>query len=251
MESRGNIVITGAAGAIGGAAARLLSADGYRLILVDRNEAGVRQLAAECPGSVPVAADATSADSIAEAFRRASSGRLDAVVLAAGTEGPVGPIEDCLDAAFDEVMSLNVKSVWLGLKCSLKIMKPQRFGSIVALSSISGVMASPMLAPYAASKHAVVGLVRAAAREAAAYDVRVNALCPAPVDSDMMRRIDGNLSARFPDRLGGGADASKLVPMKRYATLEEVARAAAFLCSEASSYCTGSTFMVDGGISCR
>lgn len=251
MDKRGNIVITGAVGAIGRATTQLLFAEGYRLFLVDRNERGLRSLADECPGSVPLAVDVTNPESVAHAFHQASAPRLDAAVLAVGIEGPVGPIEDCADEAFDAVMAGNVKSVWLGLKCSLKIMKPQKHGSIVALSSIAGVMASPMLGAYAASKHAVVGLVRSAAREAAAYNVRVNALCPAPVESDMMRRIDGDLSARFPDRLGGAADASKLVPMQRYATPQEVARAAAFLCSDASSYCTGSTFMVDGGISCR
>ncbi len=251
MEKRGNIVITGAVGAIGRATTQLLFAEGYRLFLIDRDERGVRSLADECPGSLPLAVDVTDPESIARAFHQASVPQLDAVVLAAGIEGPVGPMEDCDDEAFDEVMAVNVKSVWLGLKCSLKIMKPQGSGSIVALSSISGVMASPMLGAYAASKHAVVGLVRTAAREAAACSVRVNALCPAPVESDMMRRIDGELSGRFPGRLGGGADASKLVPMKRYATPQEVARAAVFLCSDASSYCTGSTFMVDGGISCR
>jgi len=251
MENRGNIVITGAAGAIGRAAARVLSADGYRLLLVDRNEEDLTRMAADYPTSVQFVADATNAAHVAEVFRQASAGSLDGVILAAGIEGPVGNFEDCDDEAFATVMLVNVKSVWLGIKYGLQVMKPQRSGSIVALSSISGVMAAPMLAPYAASKHAVVGLVRTAAREAAAFNVRVNALCPAPVDSDMMRRIDTDLSEKFPQRLGGGADAAKLVPMQRYATPDEVARAAAFLCSDASSYCTGSTFMVDGGISCR
>jgi NAD(P)-dependent dehydrogenase (short-subunit alcohol dehydrogenase family) len=251
MAKRGNIIITGAAGAIGQATARLLFAEGYRLVLVDRCGESVKRLAADLPMSTPIAADAASAESIADVFRGASAEPLDAVVLAAGIEGPIGPLEDCMDEAFDEVMTINVKSVWLGLKHSLKAMKLQRSGSVVALSSIAGVMASPMLAPYAASKHAVLGLVRTAAREAAAYNVRVNAVCPAAVESDMMRRIDGSLSANFPDRLRGGADASKLVPMQRYALPDEIARAIAFLCSDASSYCTGSSFMVDGGFSCR
>jgi NAD(P)-dependent dehydrogenase (short-subunit alcohol dehydrogenase family) len=251
MDKRGNLVITGAAGTIGRASARLLAEQGYQLFLVDRDAEAVDRLASGLPNSVPIAADATDAVCVAEVFRRASAGRLDAAVLAAGVEGPVGAIEDCSDDAFDEVMALNVKSVWLGLKHALRVMKPQHGGSIVALSSISGVMASPMLAPYAASKHAVIGLVRSAAREAAAHDVRVNAVCPAPVDSPMMQRIDVGLAKKFPERFGGQPDASRSVPMQRYATAEEIARAIAFLCSGASSYCTGSTFMVDGGISCR
>jgi NAD(P)-dependent dehydrogenase (short-subunit alcohol dehydrogenase family) len=251
MSNSGNVIITGAAGTIGQATARLLCERGHRLFLVDRDGEGLKPLAAALANSEAIDADVTDAESIAELFRRVSTGTLSAIVLAAGTEGPVGPLEDCSDDAFDEVMKLNVKSVWLGLKHGLKVMKRQRSGSIVALSSISGVMASPMLAPYAASKHAVVGLVRSAAREGAAFNVRVNAVCPAPVDSNMMRRIDGTLSARFPERLAGGSDASKFVPMQRYATPEEIAQAIAFLCSDAASYCTGSSFMVDGGISCR
>jgi NAD(P)-dependent dehydrogenase (short-subunit alcohol dehydrogenase family) len=250
-DKRGNLIITGAAGDIGRETARLLSEQGFRLFLVDRDEVGVNLMAADLPNSVPIAADAAHAESMAEVVQRASIGRLDAMVLAAGTEGPLGPLEDCSDDAFDEVMALNVRSVWLGLKHCLPTMKRQRGGSIVVLSSISGVMASPLLAPYAASKHAVVGLVRTAAREAAAYNVRVNAVCPAPVASEMMRRIDAGLAKNFPERLGGASDASKSVPMQRYAAPAEIAQSIAFLCSDASSYCSGSAFMVDGGISCR
>jgi NAD(P)-dependent dehydrogenase (short-subunit alcohol dehydrogenase family) len=251
MEHRGNIIITGAAGAIGRAVTSLLAAEGHRLFLVDRDEPGLQSMAARHPSAVPMLADVADAAQMAAVVGRASPGGLSAVILAAGTEGPVGALEDCDEEEFDAVMHLNVKSVWLGLKLCLPVMKHQGCGSIVALSSISGVMAAPMLSAYAASKHAVVGLVRSAAREAASFNVRVNALCPAPVDSDMMRRIDGALSEKFPARLAGGSDAAKLVPLQRYATVDEVAQAAVFLCSDASSYCTGSTFMVDGGISCR
>jgi NAD(P)-dependent dehydrogenase (short-subunit alcohol dehydrogenase family) len=247
MEYRGNIVMTGAAGAIGRAMAKLLYAEGYRLLLVDRDAGALEVLAAECPGSTSHVAQASDATQMAAVF--AAAGSLDAVILAAGIEGPVGVLEDCAEDAFDEVLRVNVKGVWLGMKFALPLMKAQRRGSIVALSSISGVMAAPLLAPYAASKHAVVGLVRSAAREAAAHNVRVNALCPAPVDSQMMTRIDAGLAAAAPGR--AETDAAKRVPMQRYARTEEVARAAVFLCSDASSYCNGSTFMVDGAITCR
>ncbi len=110
------------------------------------------------------------------------------------------------------------------------------------LSSISGTMAAPMMSAYAASKHAVMGLVRTAAREAAGSGVRVNAVCPGPAVSSMMARIDANL---------GRPDAARSVPMQRYAEPEEIAEMIAFLCSDASRYSTGSSFMVDGGYSCR
>jgi len=251
MGEAPSAIITGAAGTIGGASARLLAERGYRLALVDRDEAALAALAATIESATPVVADLTRAADVVDLFRRPFAGGLGAVVLATGVEGPVGLLEDCPEDQFDAVMTLNVKSVWLALKESLRLMKPQGRGSIVVLSSISGVAAAPMLSSYAASKHALMGLVRTAAREAAGYGVRVNAVCPAPVESDMMKRIDGALLERFPERLQGRPDASRSVPMQRYATPAEVAAAIAYLCSDDSSYCSGSAFMVDGGVTCR
>ncbi len=251
MPEARNLLITGAAGDIGQAAARLLERAGYHLFLIDKDRDKLRDFAATLETAVAIVADATDAAALTDAFALAADGGLHGVVLAAGIEGPVNRFEDCADAAFDAVMTVNVKSVWLGLKRSLQVMKPQGYGSVVVLSSIAGVIGTPMLAPYAASKHAVMGLVRTAAREAAGHGVRINAVCPAPVDSAMMRRIDGDLERHFPDRLGGRSDAAKSVPMQRYATAEEVAQTIGFLCSDASSFCTGSAYMVDGGITCR
>lgn len=251
MSEAPTAIITGAAGTIGRASAHLLAHRGYRLVLVDRDETALFALSAAIEGATTVVADVTRAADAADLFRRPFAEGLAAVILATGIEGPVGLLEDCSEDQFDAVMTLNVKSIWLGLKESLRLMKPQGRGSIVVLSSISGVMGMPMLSPYAASKHAVMGLVRTAAREAAGCGVRVNAVCPAPVQSDMMKRIDAALRERFPERLQGRPDASQSVPMQRYATPGEVAEAIAYLCSDAASYCTGSAFMVDGGISCR
>jgi NAD(P)-dependent dehydrogenase (short-subunit alcohol dehydrogenase family) len=251
MNNLGNLIITGAAGTIGRAVAKLLAPQYNELFLLDRNASILKEISDELPNSVPISMDVLDNVALETAFLRASRGRLAAVVLAVGVEGPIGHLEDCLETDFDNVMNLNVKSVWLGLKQSLGIMKPQGGGSVVVLSSISGVMGAPMLAPYSASKHAVMGLVRTAAREAAAFGVRVNAVCPAPVSSDMMRRIDQALQERFPERLGGRRDAVSSVPMQRYAEPEEIARSIAFLCSPESSFCSGSAFMVDGGMSCR
>jgi NAD(P)-dependent dehydrogenase (short-subunit alcohol dehydrogenase family) len=251
MADLGAALITGAAGTIGSTVARLMAARGHPVVLVDRDETALWSLAASIKGATAIVADLARADEVATLFRQPFAGGLAAVILATGTEGPVGLLEDCPEDQFDAVMSLNVKSVWLGLRESLRIMKQQGNGSVVVLSSISSVMAMPMLSPYAASKHAVMGLVRTAAREAAAAGVRVNAVCPAPVESGMMKRIDGALQAHFPERLRGAADASKSVPLQRYARPSEVADAIAYLCSDAASYCTGMAFMVDGGISCR
>jgi NAD(P)-dependent dehydrogenase (short-subunit alcohol dehydrogenase family) len=116
---------------------------------------------------------------------------------------------------------------------------------------VAGVGPSPLLAAYGASKHAVVGLMRSAAREAVACGVRVNAVCPGPVESDMMQRIDASFTQRYPERRGGQPNAAASLQMGRYATPHEVAQTIAFLCSDASIYCRGGTFMVDGGYSAR
>ncbi len=251
MGEAGTALITGAAGTIGQAAAHRLAERGYRLVLADRDESALLEFAGGVEGAQAVVADLAVAAAPAELFRRPFAGGLAAVVIASGAEGPVGLLEDCSEDQFDAAMTLNVKTVWLTLRESLRLMKRQGRGSIVVLSSISGVMAAPLLSPYAASKHAVMGLVRTAAREAAGSGVRVNAVCPAPVQSEMMRRVDAALHERFPERLQGRHDASRSVPMQRYATPAEVAEAIAFLCGDAASYCTGTALMVDGGFSCR
>lgn len=241
MSERSSVLITGAAGVIGRAAAKLLSSQGYPLILVDRDAAAVEALAGALTGASWASGDATDAADMAEIFRKAAPG-LGYVVLAVGAEGPIGPLEDCDDDAFRRAMITNVDSVWLGLKHGLKALKPKGKGSIVVLSSISGTMGMPTMSAYAASKHAVLGLVRSAAREAAASGVRINAVCPGPAVSEMMRRIDSDL---------GRVDATGSIPMRRYAEPEEIAEMISFLCSDASSYSTGSSFMLDGGYGCR
>jgi len=251
MTAPGTALIVGAAGAIGAACAVVLARQGYRLALADLDADRLQSSHTPFPDADRFAVDATDPVAMSDLFARLAPHQLSAVVLCAGIEGPVGKFEDCAEADFDRVMHVNVKSVWLGIKESLTIMKPQGYGSIVALASISGVIATPMMAAYTCSKHAVLGLVKTAAREAAPHGVRVNAVCPAPVDSAMMSRIDAALGQNFPQRLGGRQDATKSVPMQRYARLDEVAQMVAFLCSDASSFSTGCAHMVDGGITCR
>jgi meso-butanediol dehydrogenase/(S,S)-butanediol dehydrogenase/diacetyl reductase len=251
MASPRRVMIIGAAGTIGQATTRLLHSQGQDLVLIDQDHAALMALSQALSGIEAWTVDALDSVALAKVFEASASRGLDAVVLAVGQEGPVGLLEDCDDASFDHIMTLNVKSVWLGLKHSLKLMKAQGHGSIVILSSVSGVLGAPMLSAYAASKHAVMGLVRTAAREAASANIRVNAVCPAPVVSAMMKRIDGALIEGFPERLAGHTDATRALPMKRYGEPQEVAQAIAFLCSEASSYISGTAFMVDGAMTCR
>jgi NAD(P)-dependent dehydrogenase (short-subunit alcohol dehydrogenase family) len=249
------ILITGATGVIGRTTAQLACEQHGSVFLVDLEGDGLSRLAATLPaGQVAwLAADVTDAAQVRQAFAAAEArfGAIDGAVLAAGIEGPVGLIEDCADDAFDAVIAVNVRGVWLSLKRCLALMKPRGTGSVVMLSSISGVGGAPRLAPYAMSKHAVLGLMRTAAREAAASGVRVNAVCPGPVESDMMSRINASLNSRSSDEPAGRCDPAASLPMGRYALPEEVAQMIVFLCSNASSYCSGGTYMVDGGYSAR
>jgi len=249
------ILITGAAGVIGRTTAQLACQQNGSVFLVDLEGDGLSRLAATLPAAQVawLAADVTDAAQVRQAFTMAEArfGAIDGAVLAAGIEGPVGPIEDCADDAFDAVIAVNVRGVWLSLKQCLALMKPRGTGSVVILSSISGVGGAARLAPYAMSKHAVLGLMRTAAREAAASGVRVNAVCPGPVESDMMSRINASLSPRSSGEPGSRPNPAASLPMGRYALPREVAQMIVFLCSNASSYCSGGTYMVDGGYSAR
>jgi len=245
------VLITGASGTVGTACAEVLLDKGVRLVLTDR-VAPPEHLAAN-PNVHFQPADVTdrAAVDVAYATARDRFGGIDAAVLAAGVEGPVALVEDISEADLDRVLAVNVKGSLFWMQACLRDMKPKGSGSIVALSSISGVVGSASLGAYTLSKHAVIGLVRAAALEAGSHGVRVNALCPGPIDSEMMRRLDRALSDRDPQRARGQADAAKALPLQRYVSALEVARMAAFLCSDDSGSCHGATYMVDGGFTAR
>ncbi|MFZ5721734.1 MAG: SDR family NAD(P)-dependent oxidoreductase [Pseudomonadota bacterium] len=243
------VLITGAAGDIGRACTSLFADQGARLALVDLAP----------PPDLPQAdvafwpADVTDRAALGAAVNAAVErfGRIDAAVLAAGVEGPVSPIEEIDEAELDRVLAVNVKGSLFALQACLPRMKAQGSGSVVALSSISGVVGAASLGAYAISKHAVLGLVRTAALETGRHGVRVNAVCPGPIQSAMMQRLDAALSARDPGRAQGQPDGARSIPLQRYVTVEEVARMAAFLCSDHASSCHGGAYMVDGGFTAR
>lgn len=245
------VLITGAAGAVGQACLEVFLEAGARVALTDRVALSPQALAHADVFFHP--ADVTDRAAVEAAFEAALGrfGRIDAAVLAAGVEGPAAPIEEISEDEIDHVLAVNVKGCLFAMQACLRHMKPNGAGSIVALSSISGVVGSASLGAYTVSKHAVVGLVRSAALEAGRFGVRVNAICPGPIESDMMRRLDRALAARDPQRAGGQADASKSLPLQRYVTAPEVARMAAFLCGDGSASCHGATYMVDGGFTAR
>lgn len=243
-------IVTGATGGIGEATAKRFLEEGASVMLVGRSaeklDATSKRLADVGPIAVSVA-DAADEAAMAAAVDAAikAFGGVDILVANAGTEGKVALIEDQTIENFDEVLRTNVVGVWLSMKHCVEPMKARGGGSIIAISSIAGVIGAPALAPYIASKHAVYGLVKTAALELGAFNVRVNAIGPGPIDNRMIRSIETQLSPNDADAMREGF--SQLIAMKRYGTNEEVANLALFLASDEASYSSGGIHMIDGG----
>jgi NAD(P)-dependent dehydrogenase (short-subunit alcohol dehydrogenase family) len=241
-------VITGGAGGIGMAAGKLFAAEGADVLLVDMNESALRD-AVESIGSNRVSyfvADVTKAGDndamIACAEER--YGGVDVVLANAGIEGDLAPIVDYDEARFDQVLNVNVKGVFLGLKSSIPALARRGGGSIVITSSVAGVGGGPGMSAYVTSKHAVIGLMRSAARECAAQNIRVNTVNPSPVETRMMRSIEGMMPLE-PEQAKGAMQAR--IPFQRYGEPEEIAKVMLFLASDDSSWVSGSVYMADGG----
>ena len=173
-------------------------------------------------------------------------GGIDVALLNAGVEGEVHPIQTCPVEVFDRVLSINLRAVWLGLKYVMPEMASRGGGSIVLTSSTAGVRGRAGLAPYVASKHGVIGLMRTAAQEGARDGIRVNTVNPSPVETRMMRSLEKGFAPGNPEEFRRKM-AGRLA-LGRYAEPEEIARLMLFLASDEASYVTGSVNMVDGGL---
>jgi NAD(P)-dependent dehydrogenase (short-subunit alcohol dehydrogenase family) len=168
-------------------------------------------------------------------------GPVDAVVRAAGLPGPAAELPDFDEAEFDRVMAVNARGMFLGLKYVLPEIRDG--GAIVNVASVSGIAGYPMVAAYVASKHAVIGLTRTAALEGAARRIRVNAVCPGPIEGRLMSGVRGgesNPPEEDPFLRG--------VPLARYGRPQEVAETVCFLLSRRASFISGATITIDGGL---
>jgi len=242
-------VITGGAGSIGIAAGKLFAREGAGILLVDRNEEMLEKAVQSFQeGQINyVVADVTNADHT-QRFKQAAIdlyGGIDIFVANAGIEGVVKPITDYPSEVFDNVIKVNVRGVWLGLKYIIPEIKRRGGGSIVITSSDGGIKGAAGVSAYVASKHAVIGIMRTAALECAPMGIRVNTVNPSPIESPMMRSLEKGFAPEAPLKAQKGIIAA--TPLKRYGTPEEVAQLMLFLASDESQYCTGCVYMIDGG----
>ncbi len=246
-------IITGGAGGIGRAAGSLFAAEGANVLLVDLTEQALKEAVggigsdavSYCVGDVTRPEDNDRFVEVA----RARYGGVDAFLANAGTEGIVKPITDYDIEVFDKVLAVNVRGVWLGLKSNIPALKERGGGSIIITSSTAGVTGAPGVSAYIASKHAVIGMMRSAALECAAFNIRVNTVNPSPVETRMMRSLEEGMAP-------GGAELAKemirsQIPLQRYGTPDEIARLMLFLASDESAFLTGSVYMADGGSTAR
>jgi len=252
MDFHGKVVlITGAGNGIGRAAAIGFASRGARVVVVDRDEAAgeatagiLRQQGNEAQF---VAADVTQTADVQDYVKRTldAYGAIDCFFNNAGIEGSVAPTHQYDEAMFDRVMGVNVKGVFLGLRHVLPVMINQGRGAVVNTASVAGLVASPGMPAYVASKHAVIGLTKTAAGEVARAGVRVNAVCPGPIDTRMIHSLESMLSPDDPASVGTRYQSN--IPIGRYGTAEEVANLVIFLCSDLASNITGAQYVVDGG----
>ena len=245
-------IITGGGSGIGRACAELFVREGARVLLSGRKEEALRGLVTELGerSASYVVANVTKPEDNQRLVDTASRvfGGFDIFLANAGVEGASRPIADYPLDVFDEVMAVNVRGVFLGLQVAIPALQKRGGGSIVITSSIGGIKARGAgNSAYIASKHAEIGLMRAAAAECAPLNIRVNSVLPGPTDTRMIRSIEENRSPGAPDKARAAIVSG--LPMKRYGTAEEVAQLILFLASDEASICTGGAYMADGGLS--
>lgn len=245
MSSKPVVLITGALSGIGRAAAFAFARDNARVVVSGRRAEEGRMLAAELVAlgaqAEFIQADVRFEDDVRRLVDGAVErfGRLDIAVNSAGSEGESAPVMEQTPERYAAVFDTNVLGTLLAMKHELRVMSAQGSGSIVNISSTMGVRGAAGASIYTASKHAVEGLTRSAALEAAAFGVRVNAVAPGPVDTAMLDRLTVNAERKAAFLAG--------VPLKRAGTPDEMADAIQFVASDKASFMTGEVLRVNGG----
>ncbi|WP_066319612.1 SDR family NAD(P)-dependent oxidoreductase [Bacillus sp. FJAT-29814] len=246
------VLITGAAGGIGTAAAKAFAKEGAKLALVDLNEDALKKVSEQVEASdiLFVSADVTKEDQVKNYVDKTVEkyGRIDVFINNAGVNGANAPIVEQTEKNLRFVMDVNFFGAYYGLKYVLSVMREQKSGSVVNTASNGGWLGAPGMSVYVASKHALLGLTKSAALEMASYGVRVNAVAPGATNTEMMRRIERNAVGEEHAEEAQKAFAAA-VPMGRYATPEEIADLMVFLGSDKSRFIDGTMVRIDGGMS--
>jgi NAD(P)-dependent dehydrogenase (short-subunit alcohol dehydrogenase family) len=243
-------LVTGGGSGIGRATALAFAREGAKVVIADRNvERGEETVSIirDADGTASFWRTDVSIAAEVEAlvnYTIKTYGRVDLAFNNAGIEGNVKPLADQTEANFDAVINTNVKGVWLSMKYEIPRMLEQGGGAIVNSSSVAGVTGFPGIAIYAASKHAVIGLTKTAALEYSGQGIRINAVSPAAIDTEMIDRLADGMNVKK-------HDLTTLHPIGRLGRVEEVAEAVLWLCSDRASFVTGHSLIVDGGYTAR
>ena len=252
MDFTGKVaLITGGGGGIGRAAALGFAQRGAKVMIVDHDEAqgaASAGIVTQQGGDARFhRADVTKSASVRDYVQAclAAYGRIDCFFNNAGIEGKVVPIQDYDEDVFDQVIAVNLKGVFLGLRHVLPVMLKQGSGTVVNTASVAGLFGGPGMPAYVASKHGVLGLTKVASSDVAPHGIRVNAVCPGPVETRMMRSLESQRNPGDPELVHKAYSAT--MPTGRYTLPEEVAGVVLYLCSDLSGNVTGTHIVIDGG----
>lgn len=235
-------LVTGAGSGLGREVATRLSAEGARLVLLDRDAERLAQTAASCPGSVSIVGDVSRAADVERAAAALSP--ITLLVTAAGLIGPTVPLPEVEEEAWDRLFAVNVKGTWLALKYVVPRMAAAGGGAIVTFASGAGLVGNPVFPAYSASKGAVVLMTRSLVTGHTSQGIRANVVCPGPIETPMLRE---SFAQAGDDAAVREEYTRARNPMGRFGTPAEVAAAVLFLLSEEASYINGVALPVDGG----
>ena len=249
-------LVTGGSSGIGRAAALALAEAGAKVVIANRRvgagEETVSMIRQNGGDATFVKTDVSKASEVEELVKVAvqTYGRLDCALNNAGTDEGFGPLlADLTEQDFDYQIGINLKGVWLCMKYELLQMVKQRGGVIVNMSSLNGIRGSNNASLYSTAKHGVIGLTKSAALEYSPQNIRVNAICAGAFDTPMLNRVFERNAPGHAKHVE--AHCSSMIALGRLGKPEELAQTVLWLCSDASSYVTGASLTVDGGLSAR
>lgn len=241
-------VITGGANGIGLATGLFFHEEGAKVLLVDVDQDALEKAVEDkAPTISHITADVSKEADVKKYIQTAVDryGGIDILINNAGIFGEANPITEYAIEVFDRLMAINVRGMWLGCKFAIPEMLKRGGGSIVITSSTAGVVGSLGGSPYSMSKHAIIGAAKSLALEWAPSNIRVNTINPTAVETSMMRQLEQSAGPDMEEMIK--QKMIDLIPMKRYAEPDEIAKVMLFLAGDDSRFCTGGSYLVDGG----